>query len=71
MSKVTTPSQLVETHLGIAKDEPLPMKVIKDNLVAFLHECSYFNGNDRVKVIDCLDSISPDAKQAFVRLFPL
>jgi len=71
MSKVTTPSQLVETRLGIAKDEPLPTKVIKDNLVAFLHECYYFNANDRVKVLDCLDLISPDAKRAFARLFPL
>ena len=67
---LTTPSQLVEERVVLKTDDPLMVKVMKENLVAFLHEFSYFNAKDRQIILSQIEGISPDAKRALARLFP-
>lgn len=66
----TTPSQLVEERVVLKADDTLMVKVMKENLVAFLHEFAYFNTKDRGDVFEALDHVSEDARRALARLFP-
>jgi hypothetical protein len=71
MSKILTPSQLVEERVGLLEGNSLPTKVMKENLVAFLHEFSYFTVAEKQAVFEHLELVSPNARRALVRVFSI
>lgn len=71
MSKVLTPSQLVDERVSLLEGDSLSTKVMKENLVAFLHEFAYFTIVEKQAVFDHLEMVSPNAKRALVRVFSI